>query len=272
MNRRPPSIIVVLGTLGVLFIATPLVSLVWRTPWSSLGDVLTDPVIRDAVWLSITSAAATTAIALVVGVPLSLLLADTTSRIRGPVLALVTLPIVLPPVAGGIALLSAFGREGLVGGRLDAWFDITLLGTPAAVVMAQLFVSLPFLVVTVESALSKRSRAPELAAATLGAGPNSIIWRVTLPAIGNSIVAGATLTWARALGELGATLTFAGSLPARSRTVPSSILLLLETDPDAARTLSVLLLSVAALVLFGLRRRWTGIWSYWRSSATSPDR
>ncbi|MFT5531541.1 MAG: molybdate transport system permease protein [Candidatus Poriferisodalaceae bacterium] len=267
-----PRLVRVLAAVGAALIFIPLAGLVARTPWSQIANIASDDDVRSAVVLTIATSLITTVLALVLGVPLAVTLAERDGGWRQVLRAVVSLPIVLPPVAGGIALLSAFGRRGVLGRVLDDWFGITLLGTPAAVVIAQLFVSLPFLIVAVDAALRGRDRKLEEAAATLGSTPGRTLWLVTLPSIRPAIVAGATLAWARSVGELGATLTFAGSFPGRTRTVPSSILLLLESDPEAARALAMALLVVSAVILIGLRDRWTGVSTYWRSSATSRER
>ncbi len=170
--------------------------------------------------------------------------------------AVVMLPMVLPPVVGGTALLFAMGRRGFVGQLLDNWFGITLPFTTAGAVVAATFVALPFFVITVESAI--RAAGPDLdeAAATCGAGPARTFWHITLPANRGAIAAGVTLAWARALGEFGATVTFAGSLARRTRTLPLEIFLTLESDPETAVAISVLLLAVSLVVLVTLRGRW----------------
>jgi molybdate transport system permease protein len=162
---------------------------------------------------------------------------------------------VLPPVVGGVALLLAFGRRGLVGRYLDSWFGVTIPFSTTAVVLAETFVAMPFLVVTVEGALRVADIRYEEASASLGASRWTTFHRVTLPLIGPSVVAGAVLCWARALGEFGATITFAGNFPGTTRTMPIAVYVALETDPDAAIALSLLLLVVSVAVLVGLRDR-----------------
>jgi molybdate transport system permease protein len=170
--------------------------------------------------------------------------------------AAVTVPLVLPPVVGGVALLLVFGRRGVLGRHLDAWFGVSLPFTTAGVVVAEAFVAMPFLVIAVEGALRGADRRYEEAAATLGAGRWLTLRRVTLPAVAPGLAAGAVLCWARALGEFGATITFAGNLPGRTRTMPLAVYLALETDPRAATALSVLLLAVSVVVLASLREQW----------------
>jgi molybdate transport system permease protein len=189
-------------------------------------------------------------------VPLAWVLARTRLPGRSLLQALVTLPLVLPPVVGGVALLLAFGRNGVVGRHLDSLLGITLPFTTTGVVIAETFVAMPFLVVSVEGALAAADRRFEDAAATLGANRWLTFRRVTLPMIGPSVGAGAVLCWARALGEFGATITFAGNFPGTTQTMPLAVYLALENDPDAAIALSLLLLAICVTVLITLRRRW----------------
>lgn len=195
-------------------------------------------------------------LSVVFGVPLAWVLA----RVRVPgmavVRALITLPLVLPPVVGGVALLLAFGRNGVLGRYLDSWFGVTLPFTTAGVVMAETFVAMPFLVVTVEGALRSADRDFEEAAATLGASPSEVFRRVTLPLIRPSLAAGAVLCWARALGEFGATITFAGNYPGTTQTMPLAVFNALQTNPESAIALALVLVVVAVVVLTGLRKRW----------------
>ncbi len=215
--------------------------------------------IRDrwqALQLSLVSATAATAVSLVLGVPLAWLLARADFPGRGLVRALVTLPLVLPPVVGGVALLLALGRNGVVGKWLDSWFGITLPFTTTGVVIAEAFVAMPFLVISVEGTLRAADPRFEEAATTLGASRFTAFRRVTLPLIAPGIAAGAVLAWARALGEFGATITFAGNFPGRTQTMPLAVYLALQNDPDAAIALSLVLLAVSITVLAGLRDRW----------------
>jgi molybdate transport system permease protein len=202
----------------------------------------------------------------VLGVPLAWLLARVRWRGTSLLRALVTLPLVMPPVAGGIALLLALGRNGIVGKRLDDWFGITIPFTTTAVVLAEAFVAMPFLVLTVEGAFRSADAGYEEAAATLGASRLLTFWRVTLPLVRPSLAAGAVLCWARALGEFGATITFAGSFPGVTRTMPIEVYLAEQHDPDSAVALSLVLLAVSVVVLVALRERW---WSAGRSAAVT---
>jgi len=236
----------------------PLIGLIGRAPWRGLPHLLAEPTVREALRLSLLSATLATGISLLLGVPLAWVLARSTRPGTSVLRALVTLPLVLPPVVGGVALLLALGRRGLVGQYLDAWFGLTLPFTTTGVVIAETFVAMPFLVVTVEGALRSSDRGLEEAAATLGARPFTTFTRVTLPLIGPSLLAGSVLCWARALGEFGATITFAGNFPGRTQTMPLAVYLALERDPDAAIALSLVLLLVSVAALALLRERWLG--------------
>ena len=210
----------------------------------------------SALRLSLESASAATAASLVVGVPLAWVLARVRLPGIGALRALVTVPLVLPPVVGGVALLLAFGRNGVLGAHLADWFGLSLPFTQLGVIVAETFVAMPFLVVTVEGALRSSDLGLEEAAATLGASRITIFRRVTLPLIGPSLLAGSVLCWARALGEFGATITFAGNFPGTTQTMPLAVYNALQTDPDAAIALSLVLLVVAVAVLALLRDRW----------------
>ncbi|ABS05639.1 molybdate transport system permease protein [Kineococcus radiotolerans] len=242
------------AALGLLLVLAPLAGLLSRVPWTDLPALITSGSARAALSLSLRTAAASTACCLVLGVPMALVLA----RARFPGLrvlrSIVLLPLVLPPVVGGLALLYAFGRRGLFGPLL-ADLGITLAFTTGAVVVAQTFVSLPFLVLSLEGALRTAGRRHELVAATLGARPGRVLLRVTLPLVAPGLVSGAVLAFARALGEFGATLTFAGSLQGVTRTLPLEVYLLRETDPDAAAAVSLLLVVVAVVVVVAVRGR-----------------
>ncbi len=247
-----------LAALGVAFLVLPLVALALRTPWASVGVLLGDPVVTQALWLSLTTSAWALAVATVLGLPLAWVLARTRFPGRRLVRALAVLPMVLPPVVGGVALLLAFGRRGVVGTPLEAVTGLTLPFTTAGVVMAEAFVAMPFLVVTVESGLRSMDHRYEEAAATLGASRWSVLSRVTLPLVAPSVAAGMALAWARALGEFGATITFAGNLPGETQTMPLAVYLALESNREAAYLLSFVLLAVSVAVLVGLRDRYLG--------------
>ncbi|MFE3169778.1 molybdate ABC transporter permease subunit [Streptomyces sp. NPDC059224] len=244
------------GAVALVFLLLPLLALLLRAPWGSLPSLLTSTEVWQALQLSLLSATAATAVSLVFGVPLAWLLARTEFPGRGLVRALVTLPLVLPPVVGGVALLLALGRNGVVGQWLDSWFGITLPFTTTAVVIAESFVAMPFLVISVEGTLRAADPRFEEAATTLGASRFTAFRRVTLPLVAPGIAAGSVLAWARALGEFGATITFAGNFPGRTQTMPLAVYLALQNDPDAAIALSLVLLAVSIAVLAGLRDRW----------------
>ncbi|CAN5532227.1 ABC transporter permease [soil metagenome] len=255
-HPRIPILIAAPATLAVMFLLLPLVSMLIRAPWHGMGRLLSDSAVLTALRLSLECATAASVASLLLGVPLAWVLARTSFPGLGLLRALVTLPLIVPPVVGGLALLLAFGRNGVLGRYLDSWFGITLPFTTAGVVMAETFVAMPFLIVTVEGALRSSDLGLEEAAATLGASRITIFRRITLPLIGPSLGAGAVLCWARALGEFGATITFAGNYPGTTQTMPLAVYNALESDPEAAIALSLVLLVVAVLVLVILRDRW----------------
>ncbi|GAA5015630.1 ABC transporter permease [Kitasatospora paranensis] len=256
-GRRVPYALLLPALLGLAFLVLPLVGLLVRAPWSALPEQLSSPEVWQALRLSLICATSATAVSLVLGVPLAWMLARTELPGRRIVRALVTLPLVLPPVVGGVALLLVLGRNGIVGRWLDSAFGLTLPFTTAGVVVAETFVAMPFLVISVEGALRAADPRYEEAAATLGASRLTAFRRVTLPLIAPGIGAGAVLAWARALGEFGATITFAGNFPGRTQTMPLAVYLAMESDPEAAIALSLVLLAVSIAVLAGLRERWT---------------
>ncbi len=253
---RAPAVLLVPALIGLTFLVLPLVGLVVRAPWRRIGPLLADPSVLTALRLSLVTATLATVLCVLVGVPLAWLLTQPGLPGRSVLRALVTVPLVLPPVVGGVALLLVLGRRGLVGQWLDAAFGVTLPFTAAAVVLAEAFVALPFLVLSVEGALRAADRRYEEAAATLGAGRWTVFRRVTLPLVAPGVLAGAVLAWARALGEFGATITFAGSFPGRTQTMPIAVYLALETNPEAAIALSLVLLVVSVATLACLRDRW----------------
>jgi len=255
-SRSVPVPLLAPSLIAVLFLVLPLIGLIIRAPWENLWSVLRHSDTSQALRLSLWTSTAATAVSLIIGVPLAWVLARTDFPGLRLLRALVTLPLVLPPVVGGVALLLAFGRRGLVGRYLDQWFGITIPFSPAAVVLAETFVAMPFLIVTVEGALRSADLGFEEAAATLGASKMTVFRRITVPLVAPSLGAGAVLCWARALGEFGATITFAGSFPGRTETMPIAVYYALETDPDAAIVLSLVLLLVSVIVLVTLRDRW----------------
>ncbi|HEX2314277.1 MAG TPA: ABC transporter permease [Thermomonospora sp.] len=242
--------------LGLAFLVLPLAGLLVRTPWSTLGPRLAEPRVLEALRLSLVTSTLATGLCLLLGVPLAWVLARSGFPGRGVVRALVTVPLVLPPVVGGVALLLVLGRRGIVGQWLDASLGITLPFTTTGVVLAEAFVAMPFLVISVEGALRGADPRYEEAAATLGASRWTVFRRITLPMVAPGVAAGAILCWARALGEFGATITFAGNFPGRTQTMPLAVYLALETDPEAAIVLSLVLLTVSVVILAALRDRW----------------
>ncbi|MGW4644790.1 ABC transporter permease [Sphaerisporangium sp. NPDC004334] len=253
---RLPWVLVAPALAGLAFLVLPLAGLLVRAPWATLPRRLGEPNVLEALRLSLVTATIATAGCLLLGVPLAWLLARVDFPGRRVVRALVTVPLVLPPVVGGVALLLVLGRRGLVGQWLEASLGITLPFTTAGVVVAEAFVAMPFLVISVEGALRAADLRFEEAAATLGASRWTVFRRVTLPLIMPGVVAGAVLCWARALGEFGATITFAGNFPGTTRTMPLAVYLALETEPQAAIVLSLVLLAVSVVILASLRDRW----------------
>jgi molybdate transport system permease protein len=257
-RRRIPLALLVPAALGLAFLVLPLAGLLIRAPWATLPSRLAEPGVLTALRLSLICASLATLVCLVLGVPLAWLLARVEFPGRRVVRALVTVPLVLPPVVGGVALLLVFGRRGLLGQWLDATFGFTLPFTTTGVVVAEAFVAMPFLVIAVEGALRGADTRYEEAAATLGAGRLTTFTQVTLPLVAPGIAAGGVLCWARALGEFGATITFAGNFPGRTQTMPLAVYLALETDLQAAIVLSLILLTVSVVILASLRDRWIG--------------
>lgn len=254
----PPSSRVAVGGLaglGFALVGLPVVALLARAPWGSLASIVARPSTREALGLSLLTSTLALAICVLVGLPLAWVLARSSGAVPGlgVVRAVVLLPMVMPPVVGGVALLFAFGRGGLVG--------LPLPFTTAGAVVAEAFVALPFFVLACEAGLRVVDVRYEEAAAALGAGPWARFRHVTLPLLWPSLAAGAAVAWARALGEFGATITFAGNLPGRTRTLPLAVYTALQTDRDGALALSLVLLVVSVAVIAGLRGRW------WAASA-----
>ncbi|MBL7254069.1 ABC transporter permease [Paractinoplanes lichenicola] len=255
-RRRAPLALAIPAAFGLAFLILPLAGLLIRAPWTTLPERLTEPGILAALRLSLLTASLATLVCLILGVPLAWVLARLEFPGRRFVRALVTVPLVLPPVVGGVALLLVFGRRGLVGEWLDQTFGLSLPFTTTGVVVAEAFVAMPFLVIAVEGALRGADVRFEEAAATLGASRWTTFRRVTLPLIAPGVAAGAVLCWARALGEFGATITFAGNFPGRTQTMPLAVYLALEQDVDAAIVLSLILLVVSVGILAALRDKW----------------
>ncbi|WP_323958636.1 molybdate ABC transporter permease subunit [Arthrobacter sp. JZ12] len=251
MRRRYPGLpawTLLPAGIGALFLTLPLLAIVVRVDWTRFVQLVTSESSRAALLLSLQTSGASTVLCLLFGIPLALTLARTRFRGQQILRAFVLLPLVLPPVVGGIALLYTFGRQGLLGTSLRI-LGVDVAFSTAAVVLAQTFVALPFLVLSLEGALRTAGTRYEAVAATLGARPTTVLRRVSLPLVLPGILSGGVLSFARALGEFGATLTFAGSLQGVTRTLPLEIYLQRETDPDAAVALSLVLLAVAVLVV-----------------------
>ncbi|WP_168214857.1 ABC transporter permease [Mycolicibacterium sp. ELW1] len=256
-----PRWVYVPAALGAAFVVLPLAAMAVKVDWTNFWSLISSTPSQAALLLSLRTAAASTTMCLIFGVPMALVLARNDGRIVRTLRPLILLPLVLPPVVGGIALLYAFGRLGLLGSYLEA-AGIRIAFTTTAVVLAQTFVSLPFLVIALEGAARTAGADFDIVASTLGARPATVWWRVTLPLLTPGLVSGAVLAFARSLGEFGATLTFAGSRQGVTRTLPLEIYLQRESDADAAVALSLLLVVVAAVVVLGLGVRrlsgWTG--------------
>lgn len=260
MRRRSSSsaLLLVPAGVGVALVALPLLGLLVRTDWGDILEHLSAPIVWPAIRLSLITTVITLGLAMAVGTPLAWLLSRSQGRAGRWVRALLTVPIVLPPVVGGVALLLAYGRNGVIGAPVFEAFGVRIPFTPLAVVLAQLFVALPFYVLAVEGAMRSVDRRYDAIAATLGASPTRVFFRVALPLAAPGILAGAALAWARALGEFGATITFAGNLTGRTQTAPLAVYVSLQSDPQAAIALSVAMLAVSIAVLGLLRGRWSG--------------
>lgn len=255
-TRRVPLGVRAAAVVAVVFLALPVVSLLVRAPWGRFGDLVSSGAVLTPLRISLVTSLCATACALALGVPLAWVLAR--GGLRRPDLwrVPVLVPVLLPPVVAGVALLAALGRNGLVGGLLEDWFGVVLPFSMAGVVVAQTFVALPFVVLPVEAALRNADEAPEDVAAVLGASRWRVLREVGLPSVAPAVAAGALLAWARAVGEFGATVTFAGSLPGRTQTLPTAVYQALESDRGAALVLSVVLVLLALVVLVALRARW----------------
>jgi len=259
-NPGLPRWMYVPASVGAAFVVLPLIAMAVRVDWTHFWPLITSSSSQAALLLSLRTATASTVLCLLLGVPMALTLAHGTGALTRLLRPMVLLPLVLPPVVGGIALLYAFGRLGLLGQYLDA-AGMRIAFTTTAVVLAQTFVSLPFLVIALEGAARTSGSDYDVVAATLGARPSVVWWRVSLPLLTPGLISGSVLAFARSLGEFGATLTFAGSREGVTRTLPLEVYLQRESDPDAAVALSILLVALAAVVVLSLgARRLTG-WS-----------
>ena len=256
--RRTSRALTTTAVVAAAFVVVPLSSVVWRTPFSDLWSIVSSTSTRQALGVSLQTSVVAALVSCLLGVPLAWWLARSGSRAVRLVRTLSIVPMVLPPVVGGIALLTAFGRRGLVGEPLGEWFGISVPFTMTAVVMAQVFVSMPFLVVSVEASFRQAGTDLEDAARTLGARPNRVFWLVALPAARSALAAGAVLAWARSLGEFGATITFAGSLPGRTQTLPMAVYEYAAVDYRQSLVLSLVLIVISVTVLVSLRNRWIG--------------
>jgi molybdate transport system permease protein len=253
---RPPALLLVPAALAAALLVVPLGSLVLDTPWSDFGSQLTSSSVFDALRLTLLASVSTVVACVVLGTPLAWLLGRVAFPGRSLLRALVLVPLVLPPVVAGVALITALGRTGLVGHWLYEWWGVTIPYTTVAVVISHTFVAMPFYVLSVEGALGSVGDRFDVVAAGLGADRWTTFSRVTFPLVLPGVVAGAALAWARSLGEFGATITFAGNYPGTTQTMPSKIYTALQDDPAVARTLSMILLVVSVGVLVGLRSRW----------------
>ncbi|MET7615601.1 ABC transporter permease [Streptomyces sp. NPDC005408] len=258
-STRTPVALAVPALLAIAFLLMPLIGVLARTAWGDLGTHLTSPGVTEALQLSLLVSFWALGLSLLLGVPLAWLLARVDFPGKALVRSLVLLPMVLPPTVGGVALLLGFGRRGLLGPWLESAFGITLPFHTSGAVVAATFVAMPFLVISLEGAIGGLRPSYEETAASLGASPLRVFLTVTLPMVAPGLVAGAALTWARALGEFGATITFAGNLPGTTQTLPLQVYLLLQNEPEAATSVSLLLLAIAMVVLIALRGRWAGV-------------
>lgn len=253
MSPRTPRIVprwlFVPAGLGIIFLLLPIIGLISQISWSSFPALIFADTAIDALRLSIRTSATATAIVVAIGIPLSMILAWTDFPGKKLLRALLLLPLVLPPVVSGIALLQAFGRRGLIGSQFEA-FGIEIAFTTVAVVISQVFISLPFMVVTLEGALNTAGRSYQTVAMSLGASPTRTLWRVSVPMMTPAIMSGGILAFARSLGEFGATSIFAGSRQGVTRTLPVEIYLQREIDPDSAIALSLLLI-ISSIVIVG---------------------
>jgi molybdate transport system permease protein len=252
--RTLPRWVLIPAAAGALFVILPLIAMAVRVQWSDFWGLLTSESSLSALRLSVQTSLTSAAACVVLGVPMALLLARSDARGMSLMRSLVLIPLVLPPVVGGIALLYTFGRQGLLGRHLEV-LGVQIAFSTTAVVLAQTFVALPFLVLSLEGALRTAGTRYEEAAASLGARPSRVLTHVTLPLVLPALMSGLVLSFARALGEFGATITFAGSLQGTTRTLPLEIYLQRESDPDAAVALSFVLMLVAILVIALAHRR-----------------
>lgn len=245
-----------LAVVGAVFVALPVAGIVLRMPWSTAWASVSSGPVRSAAWVSLQTSVVSALVVTMIGVPLAWALSRSSGRTVTLVRSVVITPMLLPPVVAGIALLTVFGRRGIIGGPLLDWWGVSIPFTRTAVVLSQVFVSLPFLVLAVESAFRQLDVGLEEAARTLGASPWRVFATVALPGARGAVGAGIALAWARSLGEFGASITFAGSFPGRTQTVPMAVYELVATDYEASLALSFGMMAVAVAVIAVLRDRW----------------
>ena len=255
-HRPTPFSLLATAALGFALLAIPFVGLAQRTPWSSFVQIATEETVIRSISLSMIIATSSACICLILGIPLGWILAKVEFRGLKIVRAVVLLPMVLPPVAGGTALLFALGRKGFIGEKLNSWFGITLPFTTAGAIIAATFVALPFFVLSIESSATELDSKLEEASLNLGASPIRTFFTVTLPMLRSSILAGIALSGARARGECGATITFAGDNPEQTRTLPLQLFVALETNPERAMVIGMLMVVISLSVLVTLRGNW----------------
>ena len=252
----PPLVVVPPAVIGVLFLLLPTAAILIRTPWTRLGSIYRQQGVWTALRLSVESSLEATVLSVVFGVPLAWALARLRLPGMGIARAIVTIPLVLPPVIGGVALFNALGRKGILGDPIHAVLGRDLPFSFPAIVLAQTFVAMPFLVITVEGAFRIADRGVEEAAATLGASRSRIFLRVTLPLVLPAVLLGAVLCWARALGEFGATLLVGGNVRGVTQTLPTLVLSVFNNNPADAPALALPLIVVAVVVIGALRDAW----------------
>lgn len=253
-GRKTPLAIAVLAAIGVCFVALPLAALLIRAPWSNLIDQLSSAGAWTALRLSVVVSLSAAAISLLLGAPVAWVLARSRVPARSVLRAIVILPLVLPPVVGGVGLLAALGRSGIIGRWLDD-IGIQLTFTIWGAIVATTFVSIPLVILAVEAGLRSLDPRFEQAGSAMGASRAYVLWRVTLPLLRPQLAAGLVLAWARALGEFGATITFAGNLAGRTQTLPLAVYQTRQTDPGAAVLISLLLVALSLIVLVSMRDR-----------------
>jgi molybdate transport system permease protein len=253
-----PIVLLPPAVVAAVFLAVPAIALIERAPWSDIGPIYRQFRFWDALRISMVVSLESTALCLLFGTPLGWVLARRAFPGKAVLRAFVTLPLVLPPVVGGVAIFFAFGRNGIVGRYLQEWFGISLPFTQFGIVLAAAFVAMPFLIVTIEGAFRSSDRGLEEAAATLGASRLRVFLQVTIPLVMPSLIAGAILCWARAIGEFGATAIFGGNNPGSTQTLPTLVYSVFQVtgDPAAATALSLPLMAVALVVLVALRDKW----------------